>query len=53
VSRLETWLKKAGFERIQIRVRQKSSKFIQRDLVQGELDSYIASADVTAFKPVS
>jgi arsenite methyltransferase len=53
VSRLETWLKEAGFERIQISVRQKSSKFIQRDLVQGELDSYIASADVTAFKPVS
>jgi arsenite methyltransferase len=53
VSRLETWLKEAGFERIQIRVRQKSSKFIQRDLAEGGLDSYIASADVTAFKPVS
>ena len=53
VSRLETWLKEAGFERIQIRVRQKSSEFIQRDVAQGQLDNYIASADVTAFKPVS
>lgn len=52
ISQLETWLSEAGFERIQIKIRQKSSEFIQSDSTQGNLAAYIASADVTAFKPV-
>jgi ubiquinone/menaquinone biosynthesis C-methylase UbiE len=53
VSQLEGWLSEAGFERIGINVRQKSSQFIQSDAAKGGLDDYIASADVTAFKPAS
>ena len=53
VSQLEAWLSEAGFERVQIKVRQKSSEFIQSDASQGKLEDYIASADVTTFKPVS
>ena len=53
VSQLEAWLSEAGFERVQIKVRQKSSEFIQSDAAQGKLDDYIASADVTAFKSVA
>jgi arsenite methyltransferase len=51
ISQLETWLSEAGFEHVQIQIRQKSREFIQSDAVQGRLDDYIASADVTAFKP--
>jgi arsenite methyltransferase len=53
ISRLEAWLSDAGFERIEIKVRHKSSEFIQSDTAEGRLDDYIASADVTAFKRVS
>jgi arsenite methyltransferase len=53
VNRLEAWLSEAGFERIEINVRQKSSEFIQSDAAEGRLDDYIASADVTAFKAAS
>jgi arsenite methyltransferase len=53
ISRLEAWLSDAGFECIEIKVRHKSSEFIQSDTAEGRLDDYIASADVTAFKRVS
>jgi arsenite methyltransferase len=52
VSQLEAWLTEAGFENVQVRVRQRSREFIQADFGEGKLDDYIASADVTAFKPV-
>jgi arsenite methyltransferase len=50
-SQLERWLAEAGFEKIQIRVRHRSREFIQGDAGKGKLDDYVASADVTAFKP--
>ena len=50
-SQLEGWLAEAGFEKIQIRVRHRSREFIQGDVGEGKLDDYVASADVTAFKP--
>jgi ubiquinone/menaquinone biosynthesis C-methylase UbiE len=53
VSQLETWLAEAGFDNIQIRVRQRSREFIQSDAGEGKLDGYIASADVMAFKPAA
>src|SRR5215469_9655322 len=53
VSQLEAWLAEAGFENVQIRVRQRSREFIQADFGEGKLDDYIASADVTAFKPAT
>jgi arsenite methyltransferase len=52
-SQLEAWLAEAGFENIQIRAHQSSREFIQADFGKGKLDDYIASADVTAFKPIS
>ena len=51
LSQLQTWLAEAGFEHVQILVRQRSREFIQGDTGVGKLDDYIASADVTAFKP--
>ncbi|MGA7125771.1 MAG: arsenite methyltransferase [Chthoniobacterales bacterium] len=53
VSQLESWLTEAGFANIQIRVRQRSREFIQADTGEGKLDDYVASADVTGFKPIS
>jgi len=53
ISRLKAWLSEAGFEQIQINIRQKSSQFIQSDAAKGRLDDYIASADVTALKAAS
>jgi SAM-dependent methyltransferase len=53
VDQLKTWLAEAGFENIEIRIRKSSREFIQGDAAQGKLDDYIASADVTAFKPNS
>ena len=50
-SQLDLWLAEAGFEKIQIRVRHRSREFIQSDAGDGQLDDYVASADVTAFKP--
>jgi arsenite methyltransferase len=50
VDQLKAWLAEAGFESIEIRVRQPSREFIQGDGTQGKLDDYIASADVTASK---
>lgn len=48
VQQIESWLAEAGFERISVQVKKKSSEFIQGG---GEtLDAYIASADVTALK---
>ncbi|MBV8099822.1 MAG: arsenite methyltransferase [Verrucomicrobia bacterium] len=52
VSQLEAWLTEAGFENVRIRVRQRSREFIQADFGEGKLDDCIASAHVTAFKPV-
>jgi ubiquinone/menaquinone biosynthesis C-methylase UbiE len=52
VSQLEAWLVEAGFENVHIRVRQSSREFIQPDAGEGKLEDYIASADVTALKPV-
>jgi arsenite methyltransferase len=53
VSQLHIWLSEAGFTNIEIRVHQRSREFIQGDAGEGKLDDYIASADVTAFKPGS
>ena len=50
-SQLDLWLAEAGFEKIQIRIRHQSREFIQDDAGEGKLDDYVASADVTAFKP--
>jgi SAM-dependent methyltransferase len=50
IDQLKAWLHEAGFENVEIRVRQRSREFIQADAIQGELDNYVASADVTAFK---
>jgi arsenite methyltransferase len=47
---IETWLGEAGFERIDIQTKKKSSEFIQGGAET--LDAYIASADVTAWKPL-
>ncbi len=52
VDQLKNWLVEAGFEKIEIRVRQRSSEFIQADVIQGKLDNYVASADVLATKPL-
>jgi arsenite methyltransferase len=51
VSQLQAWLSEAGFKDVQIRVRQPSREFVQGDAGEGKLDDYIASANVTAFKP--
>lgn len=52
VSQLESWLTEAGFENVRIRVRSRSREFIQADTGEGQLDDYVASADVTGFKPI-
>lgn len=51
VSKLEGWLTEAGFKNVEIRVRRNSRDFIQSDAGESKLDDYVASADVTAFKP--
>ena len=51
-SQLEAWLTEAGFENVQIEVRQRSREFIQADTGEGKVDDYVASADVTGFKPI-
>jgi arsenite methyltransferase len=50
IDQLKVWLGEAGFENVEIQTRQRSRKFIQADAIQGKLDEYVASADVTAFK---
>ena len=50
VDQLKAWLTEAGFSRAEIQVRRRSREFVQADAIQGELDNYIASADVTGFK---
>ena len=52
IDQLKIWLNEAGFEKIEIRVRQSSREFIEADAIQGKLDEYVASADVLAVKPV-
>jgi len=39
IDQLKTWLNEAGFENIEIRVRQRAREFIQADAIQGELDN--------------
>ena len=50
IDRLKDWLGEAGFKQINIRVRQRSSEFIEAGARKDELDDYVASADVTAYK---
>jgi arsenite methyltransferase len=49
IGQLKAWLSEAGFEDVEIRIRQRSRGFIPAGAM-GDLDNYIASADVTAFK---
>jgi SAM-dependent methyltransferase len=49
IDQLKAWLSQAGFKDVEIRVRQRSRGFIPAGAM-GNLDNYIASADVTAFK---
>jgi arsenite methyltransferase len=49
VDEIREWLTAAGFARVQIDVKRKSSEFIQSD-TPGRLDDYVASADITAWK---
>jgi arsenite methyltransferase len=53
VSQLQAWLTEAGFANVEIRVRTPSRDFIQADPGGSKLDDYLASADVTGFKPIS
>jgi arsenite methyltransferase len=46
--KIESWLSEAGFEQISVQVKKKSSDFIQGG--SGDLDAYIASAEVNALK---
>jgi arsenite methyltransferase len=50
VEETKAWLIAAGFERVEVRVRRKSSEFIGSDTSTGKLDDYVASADITAWK---
>ena len=51
IDQLKAWLTEAGYENVEIQVRHRSREFMQTDATQCELDEYVASADVTAFKP--
>jgi arsenite methyltransferase len=53
VSQLQAWLTEAGFANVEIRIRTPSRDFIQANTGESKLDDYIASADVTGFKPIS
>jgi arsenite methyltransferase len=53
IERLESWLREAGFVDIVIRVKQRSSEFIKDPNAGGQLDEFIASADVLARKPAT
>jgi arsenite methyltransferase len=50
VEEIKEWLAAAGFERVDIHIKRKSSEFIRSDASIGKLDDYVASADITAWK---
>jgi ubiquinone/menaquinone biosynthesis C-methylase UbiE len=50
IDETKEWLVAAGFERVDIAVKRKSSEFIRSDASAGKLDDYVASADITAWK---
>jgi hypothetical protein len=47
---VKEWLSAAGFERVDVHIKRKSSEFIRSDASIGKLDDYVASADITAWK---
>jgi arsenite methyltransferase len=49
VEEVKEWLAAAGFRRVEVLVKRKSSEFIRSD-ARGKLDDYVASADITAWK---
>jgi arsenite methyltransferase len=49
VEEVKEWLAAAGFQRVEVKVKRKSSEFIRSD-AHGKLDDYVASADITAWK---
>lgn len=51
VEEVKEWLVAAGFECVDVRTKRKSSEFIRSDASIGKLDDYVASADITAWKP--
>jgi arsenite methyltransferase len=50
VEEVKEWLSAAGFERVDVHIKRKSSEFIRSDASIGKLDDYVASADITAWK---
>ena len=50
VQEVKEWLSAAGFERVDVHIKRKSSEFIRSDASIGKLDDYVASADITAWK---
>ena len=50
VEETKEWLAAAGFERVDVHIKRKSSEFIRSDVSIGKLDDYVASADITAWK---
>ena len=51
VDQVKSWLQEAGFEQVEVRVKQRSSEFIRDSEAVAQLDDFVASADVTAVKP--
>jgi arsenite methyltransferase len=49
VEEVKAWLAAAGFERVDVHIKRKSSEFI-RGGAESKLDDYVASADITAWK---
>lgn len=49
VEEVKEWLAAAGFERVDVHIKRKSSEFIRID-ADSKLDDYVASADITAWK---
>jgi SAM-dependent methyltransferase len=49
VEEIKEWLTAAGFQRVEVKIKRKSSEFIRSD-AHGKLDNYVASADITAWK---
>jgi arsenite methyltransferase len=50
IEEIKEWLAAAGFERVDVQIKRKSSEFIQSDISTGKLEEYVASADVIAWK---
>jgi ubiquinone/menaquinone biosynthesis C-methylase UbiE len=51
VDQVKGWLEEAGFQQVEVRVKQRSREFIRNPEAVAQLDDFIASADVTAAKP--